>query len=151
MKAKEINEFKDVATKYCNLIDAHNSFKEETGIRDLLVTLSALYTKALALPEVDSEGEEPLELTVADPVIEFGNRDAYAMIFNPFQDKKPVTGLLSDDLSDIYTDLKRGLMLFEQGAQKQAVWEWKFHFEVHWGKHLTCAIHALHSIKYDDL
>lgn len=151
MKAKEINEFKDVATKYCNLIDAHNSFKEETGIQDLLVTLSELYTKALALPDADSKGEEPLELIVPEPVIEFGNLDAYAMIFNPFQDKKPVIGLLSDDLSDIYIDLKRGLMLYEQEALNEAVWEWKFYFEVHWGKHITSAIHALHSIKYDDL
>ncbi|MDQ0427430.1 hypothetical protein QOZ98_000255 [Planomicrobium stackebrandtii] len=48
----------------------------------------------------------------------------------------------------IYRDIKKGLILYEQGHSMEAIWEWKFGFEVHWGEHATSAIRALHSFNY---
>lgn len=47
--------------------------------------------------------------------------------------------LLWDDLADIDRDLSRGLMLWDRGsdnARTAACWEWRFHYEIHWGHHL---------------
>lgn len=55
------------------------------------------------------------------------------------EEKEPVYALLADDLADIYNDLRRGLIIYEQGKLPEAFWEWKFNFEIHWGNHLTSA------------
>lgn len=87
MKGREIEEFRDAATKYCDLIDSLHSFNEAKGIHSLLVVLSTLYVKALVLPDIDFEDGEPIELTFPEPIIEFGERDGYSMIFNPSRTK----------------------------------------------------------------
>ncbi|WP_367281435.1 DUF5063 domain-containing protein [Planococcus shixiaomingii] len=89
--------------------------------------------------------KEPVDIRFPKPLVGFEEHDAYAMIFDPYQDKEPVIGLLSDDVSDIYLDIMRGLLLYKQGDYTEAVWQWKFNFNIHWGKHATSAIHALHS------
>ncbi|GAX39969.1 hypothetical protein NIES4075_09310 [Tolypothrix sp. NIES-4075] len=37
------------------------------------------------------------------------------------------------------------LLLYNQGYITEAVWEWRFHFEIHWGVHLVGAQRAIHS------
>jgi hypothetical protein len=69
-------------------------------------------------------------------------------IFDPFNDQEPVSPTISDDLEDIYCDVKEGLLAMESsGAVSQnVVWEWKFGLEIHWGRHAVGAIAALHSL-----
>jgi Domain of unknown function (DUF5063) len=62
-----------------------------------------------------------------------------------------VAGSLSDDLLDVYGDLQRGLVLWDKGGATKsnklriaAIWEWRFHFEIHWGDHAIDALRALH-------
>jgi len=45
----------------------------------------------------------------------------------------------------MYKDVKKGIFLFERKKQKEAFWNWKFHFKTHWGGHAVDAIRALHS------
>ncbi|NOX76905.1 MAG: DUF5063 domain-containing protein [Gammaproteobacteria bacterium] len=52
---------------------------------------------------------------------------------------------LADDLTDVYSDLKCGLDLLEEGVQ-QAVCEWQNSFYVHWGQHLLDAECWLHAV-----
>ncbi len=51
----------------------------------------------------------------------------------------------ADDLTDVYSDLKRGLDLLEENAQ-HAVCEWQNSFYVHWGQHLLDAECWLHAV-----
>ena len=52
---------------------------------------------------------------------------------------------LSDDLLDVYFDLRRGLELWDQEVPKAAaIWEWRFAFDTHWGDHAIDALRALH-------
>ena len=71
--------------------------------------------------------------------------DGYWEIFDASdeKDENPVFALLSDDLADIYGDLKRGLILFERKMFAEAFWEWKLHFQIHWGNHLVGAQKAI--------
>ncbi|WP_106532558.1 DUF5063 domain-containing protein [Planomicrobium soli] len=76
------------------------------------------------------------------------HHNVYSEIFDPYHNETQVNGCLEDDIIDIYSNIKIGLLLYEQGHSSEAVWEWKFGFEVHWGEHATSAIRALHSLIY---
>ena len=73
----------------------------------------------------------------------FGPHDSYWEVFDPYADEESVVGSLSDDFLDIYRDLKRGLVAFDAGHEQDAVWEWRFHFDHHWGEHAVDALRAL--------
>ncbi|MFN2529064.1 MAG: DUF5063 domain-containing protein [Candidatus Baltobacteraceae bacterium] len=70
----------------------------------------------------------------------------YQIVFDTLTDGPdvaPVTGWLADDLADIYLDLKKGLAEMNHGRVDDAIWEWRFGYFSHWGRHLThaqCAI-----------
>jgi Domain of unknown function (DUF5063) len=70
----------------------------------------------------------------------------YAQCFDPLvvPCEEPVVSDLADDLADIWRDIKGGLALYDAGHPDAAVWEWKQHFESHWGHHAAGAIYALH-------
>ena len=81
----------------------------------------------------------------------FEKFDGYWEVFDPYEEGAPVGGSLSDDLLDVYGDLRRGLALWEQGGVTKrgelriaAIWEWRFQFEIHWGDHAIDALRALH-------
>ena len=46
-------------------------------------------------------------------------------------------------LAAMYRDLRAGLLKWERGEAGEALWEWRFGFENHWGKHATGALRAL--------
>jgi uncharacterized protein DUF5063 len=78
-----------------------------------------------------------------------GNYDVYSEVFDPVCEEEVIKATLSDDLSDIYTDLKRPLFKYdskEEGNQLIAIWEWKFHMKIHWGHHLVGALCPIHSL-----
>ena len=53
---------------------------------------------------------------------------------------------LGDDLADIWRDLKQGLLALDAGAPPDdVIWEWRFGFYAHWGRHATEALRALHA------
>jgi hypothetical protein len=57
---------------------------------------------------------------------------------------------LSDDLADLYRDLKDGLALWHAGnpqSRTDAIWEWRFGFENHWGRHALSALRDMHRIR----
>jgi hypothetical protein len=56
---------------------------------------------------------------------------------------EPCIGDLQDDLLDIHADLTRGLWLSDKGHWHAALWEWRMHFDAHWGRHAAAALHAL--------
>ncbi|HJV62984.1 MAG TPA: DUF5063 domain-containing protein, partial [Albitalea sp.] len=51
---------------------------------------------------------------------------------------------LADDLVDIYRDVATGLHWHRIGRVDDALWEWGFNFQAHWGEHASSAIRALH-------
>jgi hypothetical protein len=74
----------------------------------------------------------------------FGAFENYWEVFDPYDLQEPVAGSLSDDLLDVYRDLRRGLTLWDAKQDAAAVWDWKFHYDVHWGGHSVNALRALH-------
>src|SRR6185503_16752116 len=56
-----------------------------------------------------------------------------------------VEGDLANDIAEVFDDVSRGLALFDQGRIPDALWEWIFGFQSHWGRHATVAIRVLHA------
>jgi len=124
--------------------------------RACLIHLLDLYRAALELPppwsdEPDTDaGVERVSRAEWEKALDTAARrlplGTYRKVFNPVEagDDDAVTGLLQDDVADIYRDLVTGLRALEEGRRAEAVWEWSFDFQFHWGAHATSAIHALH-------
>jgi hypothetical protein len=70
--------------------------------------------------------------------------EIYWKVFDPYEQEPPVAGSLSDDLLDVYRDVGEGLALWESGQDANAIWEWRFSFESHWGARAIDAMRALH-------
>ena len=73
----------------------------------------------------------------------------YWHVFEPTQqnDLEPVCGDLADDLGDIYEELKNAVLLIDTGRLENiqhGMWNLKFGFDAHWGRHCIDAIYALH-------
>lgn len=113
--------------------------------------LARIYGLALKLPDVYGEPDAPD--VPADEQQAVHQRFSllpvgmYGVCFNPqvLPPEAPDVGHIVDDLSDIYTDLRRGQLLHLRGHIDSAAWEWRFHFTVHWGRHAVDALRALHA------
>lgn len=132
-------------------------------LADIHRRLAAVYEHALNLPS--SGGRHPPEAPATRPapatteasgnaprfhafVQRLGADRYYFEVFDPWEDTgdPAVVGDLADDLWDIYTELQAGLALWDQGRRENAIWEWRFGFEMHWGEHATGAMRALYML-----
>lgn len=149
----EVAVFVDQALQFCAFVERAGDHALEPRVVAARERLLELYQAGARLPRV-----EPPEGIAAGPTPArpegwpgFGELDVYWEAFDPFESSEPVAGSLSDDLLDIYRDLRRGLGLWEQrgaadpvASRVAAIWEWRFHFDNHWGDHATSALRALH-------
>ena len=103
-------------------------------------SLLLLVANALLLPDLEPTTADPLDdpegldsecQDVAAAAATLGV-DLYWEVFDPRELSEPVAGSLSDDLADIYRDLRRGLAAAERDIE-EAVWDWRFSYETHWG------------------
>lgn len=63
----------------------------------------------------------------------------------------PITASISEDLSDIYQDLKNFITVFERGVtdnMNDALYFCIENFKSYWGQKLVNVLRALHSLKY---
>lgn len=139
-------EFARVAKALCTLIEARRAAESGALQRGLL----ELHLAALSLPGVEPSSDD------AGPGLAGGNVSAevlsglpvelYWDVFDPLSTppEEPVANSAADDLQDIYSDVKRGLALFDQGLTASAVWHWRFTFDCHWGEHLVGLVRAVH-------
>ncbi|MQA93875.1 MAG: DUF5063 domain-containing protein [Streptosporangiales bacterium] len=72
--------------------------------------------------------------------------DAYAEVFDPYEDGEGTTYRLSDDLADVAADLVHGLRHYEAGRPLEALWWWQYSYFNHWGNHVGAAMRALHAV-----
>ena len=75
-----------------------------------------------------------------------GKYDKYWEVFNPITEDESLTASLSDDLSDIYWDLKEPLQSYDSGKELDATWAWRFNLKTHCGDHLVDSLRAIHRL-----
>jgi Domain of unknown function (DUF5063) len=145
-------DFISTVQEYCAWVESAPA-PEIDEAKKAISLLAALYHQALNLSATDTEEDIEAERISDDEWKQVYKRfgalpfNYYVSVFSPskIDEEKPQTlGDLADDLADIYRDLKAGLNLFNRGYTREAVWEWKLHFNIHWGRHASSALYALH-------
>lgn len=114
MKNNVVDAFIQSADKYCNTIDNFESSQDDIKLKTLLRSLTDLYSKALYLPEVETEMTQESDVEVPFPKINFKKYDHYWEVYNPYHLNEPIGASLSDDILDIYKEVKKGLVLYEK-------------------------------------
>lgn len=120
---------------------------DASEIPALITLLADLVAVAATLPDVDA----PPGPTSSANVFPLRSLPAglYWSVLDPLagvaQGSPPATGLgdLAEDLADIERDVAFGLQVWNGGgeeAQRIAVWEWRFSFRVHLGRHAADAL-----------
>jgi len=148
---EQASNFARKAKAYCSLIDQAPLLPREKALRRLSQALADLLPLALRLPDLSDEGTPDIESN-CEPALESVQEwvsvlgvDHYWALFDPFTNPEGslTFNSLADDLSDVYSDLKRGLVLFDSGLVHAACWEWRSSFTSHWGESLIEVERAL--------
>lgn len=139
-------EFYEQAEKYCHFINQNVITIDQVPF--LIELLMTLYISALGFPETQPETDNvSLDNLDTDSVrLSKQISTTYWQVFNPYIDEDPVCSDLIDDLTDIATDLRKGMKEYESGRYEGAIFEWKFLFNNHWGQHIVDALRALHTL-----
>ena len=147
MSRDQAKEFYEHADEYCRLI-AENVIAVDT-VPSVMKLLMTLYISAMTLPETEPETTASSSETPETVAIRFTEQipTSYWEVFDPYADDDPVCGDLIDDLSDIAADLKVGMKEYEAGRFGNAIFEWKFGANKHWGQHIVDALRALHAAR----
>ena len=138
--------FIEMAKGYCYFVEKELTTWEDCDLEELLKRLSVLYLGALQFPNVNSESETIYRAKIKVPNINFGEKDSYQKVYDPYTNDSLVEGSLSDDILDIYKDVKEGLVLYEKGEELEALWQLKFSFHSHWMTHALDAMKTIHSL-----
>lgn len=156
------SDFVPVAERFVAFVDSSSSLGREELIRQLERQLLDLYAAGLDLrpPEPVDESEPPASMTDDERAAlhlrlakEFGEFDIYWFTFDPYDHgSTPVAGSLADDVADVYRDLSDGLAVLSSGGDLRTVlWEWRFGFDHHWGRHVAHALYAVYALTVNQL
>ena len=75
-----------------------------------------------------------------------GPVDDYVEVFDPYAGPEVMGARLSDDLSQITSDLLHGLAHHAAGRPLEALWWWQFSYLSTWGQAASAALRALQSL-----
>jgi hypothetical protein len=164
--AEIAGRFAGIASQFCSLVDSAANMKRTDLLLKIYRILPKLIDAAISLPDVaPSDSDDPIEENSLPASRQHARRstqewgqlynllkeklgdwDQYWQVFDPTEDKEALSGTLADDIADIYGDLNEGLNLREmhQAPPEDIVWNWRFSFYSHWGKHAMDALLAIH-------
>lgn len=162
--SKDVIEFVTVAAEFSKFLESATMFSKREYINKLLKLLPLLYLKTslMSKPERMFEDEyletfvseteyEMLRQTIASRI---GTSDSYLEIYTQdmeVSDEANATNI-SEDLADIYQDIKNFLMRFQVGNEdvmNDALAELIENFRTYWGQRLVNCMRALHNAYYD--
>ncbi len=156
-------EFVTVAAEFCAYLERAESLRRKDFVDTILKILPLLYIKASMLPECEMMSDNEPETFVTEDDYEvlryslaalMGDKDDYLEVF--MQDMQysdtPITRLISEDLADIYQDIKNFVSVFQLGFDEtmhDSLALCRDNFALYWGQTLVNTMRALHSVKFD--
>lgn len=159
---KNVIEFVTVAAEFCAFLERTESMKRPAFVDTTLKLLPLLYLKASMLPPCEMIGDETPETYVTEEIYEIlrinlasvlAEKDDYLEVFVPdmaYSDQ-PIKKNISEDLADIYQDLKDFIFVFQLGLNEtmnDSLAICQENFGLMWGQKLVNTLRALHDIKY---
>lgn len=156
-------EFVTVAAEFYSFLERAEGMKRSVFVDTTLKILPLLYLKASMIPEceivednppesfVTEEDYEIMRMTVAGIMRE---KDDYLEVFHPdmaYSDT-PIKKCISEDLADIYQDIKDFICVFRIGYEPtmhDSLAICRENFREYWGQKLVNTLRALHDVKYN--
>jgi hypothetical protein len=162
--SRNVIEFVAVANEYCKYAEHASQLKGDELLRILQRILPLMYIKASLLPRLEpffEDGNEKFvtesDWTVIHEILKkkFGTADDYLEVFDEKTNETegPVISSISENMADIYQDIKDFLLLYQTGTAEvmsDALWECKMNFENFWGQKLVNAMRAIHKFIYSE-
>ena len=159
---RNVIEFVTVAAEFCKYMEQAEGTRRPTFVDTTLKVLPLLYLKATLLPTCETMGEDLPEHYVTEETYEvlrmtlagiLGEKDDYLDVF--VEDMKysdqPITRYISEDLADIYQDIKDFIFVFQLGLNEtmhDALAICQENFRLYWGQKLVNTLRALHEARY---
>jgi hypothetical protein len=158
--APEVLEFVRSANAYCNWLENSDQTGAVGFIRASLQIISKVYHSAVCMEETEPVMESSNEKFVTEQdwssvyqkvMNLLGKHNEYLRIADDdeFDRSDLVTHKISEDLADIYQDLKDFTLQYRQGIEEimnDAVWEVMDNFDNYWGIKLLNALNALNKL-----
>ena len=155
-------EFVTVAAEFCKFLEQAEGVKRSAFVDTSLKILPLLYLKASMLPECETIGDEAPETFVTEETYEvlrmnlaniLAEKDDYLDVFvsDMKYSDQPITRNISEDLADIYQDIKDFIFVFQLGfneTMNDSLAICQENFRLHWAQKLVNTLRALHEVKY---
>jgi len=160
--SRNVVEFVAVANEFCKYAEHSSELKGDELLKILQRILPLMYLKASLLPQLEpffEDGNEKFvtesDWTVISETLKekFGTADDYLEVFDDKigETEGPVVSSISENMADIYQDMKDFLLLYQTGTgevMNDAVWECRMNFENFWGQKLVNSMRAIHKFIY---
>lgn len=160
--SRNVIEFVTVGREFCNWLENVPEQDRKAFTGTALKILPLLYLKASVLPKGENMLDDFLESFVTEEDYEFvryqvmrkmGRFDDYLEVFTPDMQRSetPLTSTVSENLADIYQDVKNFLLNYRTAATEimnDALVELIRQFELYWGQRLVNVLRALHQVYY---
>lgn len=160
---KNVIEFVTVAAGFCAFLERAERMKRSTFVDTSLKILPLLYLKASMLPKCETIGDEAPETYVTEEIYEIlrinlsglmGDKDDYLDVFvqDMVYSDQPIKKSISEDLADIYQDIKDFIFVFQLGLNEtmnDSLAICQENFGTLWGQKLVNTLRALHDVKYN--
>ena len=160
--SRNVVEFVAVANEYCKYTEHASDIKGDEMLKIMQRILPLMYLKASLLPKLEPFFEDGNEKFVTEAdwnsinellKEKFGTANDYLEVFDEkINDSEgPVVSSISENMADIYQDMKDFLLLYQTGTAEvmnDAVWECRMNFENFWGQKLVNSMRAIHKFIY---
>lgn len=160
---RNVVEFVTVAAEFCKFLEQAETMKRSVFVDTSLKILPLLYLKAAMLPECETIGDDAPETFVTEETYEvlrmnlagiLAEKDDYLDVFvsDMKYSDQPITKYISEDLADIYQDIKDFIFVFQLGLNEtmnDSLALCKENFALYWGQKLVNTLRALHDVKYN--
>jgi hypothetical protein len=160
--SRNVIDFVAVANEYCKYTEHASEIKGDEMLKIMQRILPLMYLKASLLPRLEPFFEDGNEKFVTESdwngineVLKekFGTANDYLEVFDDrINDSEgPVVSSISENMADIYQDMKDFLLLYQTGTAEvmnDAVWECRMNFENFWGQKLVNSMRAIHKFIY---
>ncbi|MBP5456204.1 MAG: DUF5063 domain-containing protein [Paludibacteraceae bacterium] len=160
--SNKVIEFVTVAAEYCSIMEKCEGCGTKSFFDKMTKLLPLLYLKTSLLPDLEEESEDDIQSFVTEEEYEYtqeqvrsviGQYDEYLEVFTPdmqYSDS-PILSHISEDLTDVYQDLKDMVANFQtanQAIMNDSILICKQNFESFWGQKSLNALRAMHNVLY---
>jgi hypothetical protein len=156
----EMVAFVTASNHYCQLLEQPSGGDGKAFIASLVAICSRIYADFVTLGETEPMYDSAMEPTVTEQDWSSVYQQV-ARILGPYNEtlrpaeedefdrSEMVRHTISEDLADIYQELKDFTTIYSRGLEElmnDAAWELKERFAEHWGEKLLRALLALHAL-----